>query len=65
MANYERTTTTVKGDEYGFTIVNFERLIPFLAQSFTFLMHIKQVFFVEDARSPRNWKVVLRHEPKG
>jgi hypothetical protein len=65
VANHERSTTTIKHDEYGFTLVNFEQLIPLLAQSFAFPMHIKQVFFVEDARSPRNWKVVLRMELRG
>jgi hypothetical protein len=45
--------------------VNFELLIPFSVQSFAFPMHIEQVFFAKDARSPKNWKVVLCQESKG
>jgi hypothetical protein len=50
----------VSHDEYGFTLVNFEQLIPLSVQSFAFPMHIEQGFLVEGASSPRNWKVVLR-----
>jgi hypothetical protein len=56
---------TLRWDEYGFTLVNFEHLIPPMAQSFAFPMHVEQVFFALDIRSTRNWKVVLCQEPKG
>jgi hypothetical protein len=53
----------MKRDEYGFTTVNFERLVPYSAQSFAFPFHIEQVFFAPDvARS--GWEVVLRKEPR-
>jgi hypothetical protein len=51
VANYEGSATTVKCDKYGFALVNFERLIPLLAQSFAFPMYIEQVFFSKDTRS--------------
>jgi hypothetical protein len=54
VANYE-----VRCDEYGFALVNFERLIPLSTQSFAFPMHVEQVFFAEDVRSPRNWKAYV------
>jgi hypothetical protein len=55
MANYKGFTTIMKYDDYGFTIVNFEQLIPLSTQSFAFPMHIEQrFFFAKDARSPRN-----------
>jgi hypothetical protein len=36
--------------------VNFERFITLSAQSFTFPMHIQQVFFANDTNGPRGWK---------
>jgi hypothetical protein len=42
--NYEGTNATMKHDDYGFTLVSFEHLIPFSAQFFAFLMHVEQVF---------------------
>jgi hypothetical protein len=45
VANYGSIMTTMKCDKYGFTLVNFDRLIPLLAKSFAFPMHIQQVFF--------------------
>jgi hypothetical protein len=36
VANYKGFLTMVKQDEYGFTLVNFDLLIPLSAQSFTF-----------------------------
>jgi len=45
MANYKRFNPTLMWDEYGFTLVNFEHLIPPLVQSFAFPMHVEQVFF--------------------
>jgi len=54
VANYE-----VRCDEYGFTLVNLERLISLSIQSFAFPMYVKQMFFAEDVRSPRNWKAYV------
>jgi hypothetical protein len=54
----------MKRDEYGFTLVNFGWLMPLSIQSFAFPMHIEQVSFAKDGRSPRNWKVVLWQKPK-
>jgi hypothetical protein len=54
VANYKGFVTNVKCDEYGFTLMNFEHLIPLLAQSFTFPMHIEQVFFSKDVGSRGN-----------
>jgi hypothetical protein len=45
VANYKRSNATVRQDEYGFTLFNFECLIPFSTQSFAFPMHVEQVFF--------------------
>jgi hypothetical protein len=59
VANYEGSYATVRRDEYGFTLVNFERLIPLSAQLFAFPMHVEQVFFAKYVRSGKNWKVVL------
>jgi len=55
----------VKHNEYGFTLVNFEHLIPLSTQLFAFPMHVQQVFFVDDTKDPRGWKVVLCKEPRG
>jgi hypothetical protein len=40
VANYFGFVATVKWDEYGFTLVNFEQLIPFFVESFAFPMHV-------------------------
>jgi hypothetical protein len=45
VANYGGTMTTMKREKYGFKLMNFDRLIPLLAKSFAFPMHIQQVFF--------------------
>jgi hypothetical protein len=44
VVNYKGSMATVKWDEYGFTLVNFDWLIPLSAQSFAFPMHVEQVF---------------------
>jgi hypothetical protein len=64
VANMIGDGATMKRDDYGFTIVNFERLIPHSAQSFAFPLHIQQVFFAPDL-TKRGWEVVLRREPRG
>ena len=42
-ANMKGDGATMKHDEYGFTTVNFERLIPYSARSFAFRPYIEQV----------------------
>ena len=63
VANMKGEGATMKRDEYGFTTVNFERLIPYSAQSFAFPLHIEQVFFAPDV-AKSGWEVVLRKEPR-
>jgi hypothetical protein len=43
--NYTGSSTTIKRDEYGFTLENFNSLISISAQSFAFPIHVEQVFF--------------------
>ena len=64
VANMRGDGATMKRNDYGFTTVNFERLIPYSAQSFAFPLHIEQVFFAPDV-AKRGWEVVLRNEPRG
>ena len=64
VANMKGDGATMKCDEYGFTSVNFERLIPYSTQSFAFPLHIEQVFFAPD-KTKQGWEVVLRKEPRG
>ena len=54
----------MKRDQYGFTLVNIEKMMDFSAQSFAFPLHVQQVFFSEDLKM-LGWKVVLRKEPRG
>jgi hypothetical protein len=64
VANHEGSYATLKRDEYGFILINFECLIMLYAQSFVFPMHVEQVFFAKYVRSHINWKVVSHQEPK-
>ena len=63
VANMKGDGATKKRNDYGFTIVNFERLSPYSAQSFALLLHIEQVFFAPD-EAKRGWEVVLRREAR-
>jgi len=63
-ANYKENTAIVKKDKWGFTLANFNSVLPFGPKSFAFLMHSDQVYFVE-AREESGWKVVLRKEMRG
>jgi hypothetical protein len=47
-ANYKGTRATMKQDEYGFTLVNFNEMLPFLEDSFAFLVHVEQILFFDD-----------------
>lgn len=54
---------TMKHDEYGFTLVNFDRCMPHSVNSFAFPVQVQQVFFA-DITSQAGWKVVLRKDPR-
>ncbi len=62
--NYIGSSATVKRNEYGFTLVNFGSLISISDQSFSFPLHVDQVFFSSDLKE-RRWKAVVRKEPCG
>ena len=63
MANMVGHYATMKRDDYGFSLVNFDRLVSLSAKSFAFPLHIEQVFFVDDLNN-NGWKVVLRKESR-
>ena len=63
-ANLRGVGATMKRDDYGFTLIKFDRVIPYSADSFAFPLHVQQVFFVDDVENPE-WKVVLRKEARG
>ena len=63
-ANYRGTGATVKKDQWGFTVANFSRMIPFGRDSFALPSQVQQVFFCDCPDLP-GWKVVLRIEPRG
>ena len=63
-ANYAGTNATVKKDRLGFTMANFNRMIPYGKESFAFPIHVQQVFFSNDILYP-GWKVVCRKEARG
>ena len=63
-ANYRGRNATVKKDEWGFTMANFNALVPHGYESFAFPIHCEQVFFSDDEDEP-GWKVVLRTEVRG
>ena len=54
----------MKRDDYGFTLIKFDRVIPYSTESFAFPLHVEQFFFVDDVENPK-WKVVLRKEARG
>jgi hypothetical protein len=49
-------------DEYGFTIVNFNRILPFLEDFFAFFVHVEPISFFDDPCEV-GWKMVLKNEP--
>jgi hypothetical protein len=63
-ANYRGRNATVKKDEWGFTMANFNALVPHGYESFAFPIHCEQVFFSDDEDEP-GWRVVLRTEVRG
>ncbi len=62
--NYVASSTIVKQNEYGFTLVNFASIIPISNQSFGFPLHVDQIFFPSDPKE-RGWKIILWKEPYG
>jgi hypothetical protein len=63
-ANYRGRTATVKKDEWGFTLANFNTMVPYGYKSFAFPIHCDQIFFSNEEDEP-GWKVVLRTEVRG
>jgi hypothetical protein len=63
-ANVFGARATMKRNEYGFTVIKFDRRIPYSADSFAFPIQVQQVFFVDEVDNAE-WKVVLRKEPRG
>jgi hypothetical protein len=53
----------MKQDEYGSTLLKFDRVIPYPSDSFVFPIHVEQVFFVDEVEKP-DWKIVLLKDPK-
>jgi len=45
-ANYARNGATVKKDKWGFTLANFNRIVPFGPESFAFPMHVDRSRFI-------------------
>ena len=64
MANMVGHNVIMKRDDYGFNLVNFDRLVSLSTESFAFSLHVEQVFFADDLNN-HGWKVVLRKEPRG
>jgi hypothetical protein len=63
-ANYRGRNATVRKDEWGFTLANFNTMVPFGYESFAFPVHCDQVFF-SDVEDEPGWRVVLRTEVRG
>jgi hypothetical protein len=63
-ANHRGVWTTMKRDEYRFTLVNFNHMIPISEYSFAFPIHVEKGFLSNDPGSEPRWKVVLKNEPR-
>lgn len=63
-AIYRSRNATVRKDEWGFTVANFNTMVPYGYESFAFPVHCNQVFFSDEENEP-GWKVVLRTEVRG
>jgi len=63
-ANYRGRNATVRKDEWGFTVANFNTMVPFGYESFAFPVHCDHVFFSDVEEEP-GWRVVLRTEVRG
>ena len=51
-ANYKGPNATIKNDKWGFTVVNFQSMIPFGLESFALLVHVEQIFYANASREP-------------
>jgi hypothetical protein len=51
----------MKQDEYGFTLLKFDRVIPYSKGLFAFSLHVQQVFLADKVDKPC-WKVVLQKD---
>jgi hypothetical protein len=58
-ANYRGLHATIKNDEWGFILANFQSMIPFSPESFVLPVLVEQVFYA-DAHGEPGWKIVLR-----
>ena len=63
-ANLRGVGATMKCDDYSFTLIKFDSVIPYSIESVVFPLYVQQVFFVDDVENPE-WKVVLRKEIEG
>ena len=63
-ANYRGRNASIKKDEWGFTMANFDSVVRFGYESFAFPINCNQVFFSDDDEEP-GWKVVLQTEVRG
>ncbi len=63
-ASYTRSNVTIKKNEYNFTLVNFNSLIPISNQSFSFPTHVITSVFLVDPKEKR-WKVIQCKNPCG
>ena len=59
MTNTVGHNAIMKRDDYGFSLVNFDRLVSLSAESFAFPLHIEHIFFADDLNN-HGWKVVLQ-----
>ncbi|KAK5811764.1 hypothetical protein PVK06_027132 [Gossypium arboreum] len=61
------TTRGIKKDEFGFTMVNFSRLIhtgqQLMDEPYVFSSQVKQFFYLKDP-TDEDWYVVLRNTPR-
>ena len=63
-ANYRGRNATVRKDEWGFTVANFNTMVSYGYESFAFPVHCDQVFFSDEEDEP-GWRVVLRTDVRG
>jgi len=55
--NCSGNNVTIKWDEYDFTFINFDSLIPI------FPLHVKHIFFSSCDSRERGWKLILQRNP--
>jgi hypothetical protein len=52
-ANYRGPLATTKKDKWGFTLANFNSMVPFGPEAFVLPTHVDQVFYCDARRDPR------------